>query len=354
MPNKTVNKRDPLRTGIFGIVIVTCLIMVSFGSAGLPILPQGKKYQAYFANAAGITEGSDVQIYGYSVGEVTGVDLHNRAARVSFILDRTISLGDQSLVAIKSDSVLGQRALVVTPRGVGSTGSIPLSRTTTPYTLNNALQDLGRNVGDLDKDQFAQALQTLTDNLRDATPQLRGALDGITSLSRTVNARDEQVQSLLTHTMSVSTVLATRATQINQLITDGNLLFAELDARRQAINTLISGIDAVARQISGFVADNRVEFGPALTKLNLVLDNLNARKEHIAEALVRLPAYATALGETVASAPGFQANINGVPEPSLAGALLDSYFQPGKLPDALSDMLRGLISERALVRPKSP
>jgi phospholipid/cholesterol/gamma-HCH transport system substrate-binding protein len=34
--------------------------------------------------------------------------------------------------------------------------------------------------------------------------------------------------------------------------------------------------------------------------------------------------------------------------------LLDTYFQPGKLPDSLADYLRGLISERAIVRPKSP
>jgi phospholipid/cholesterol/gamma-HCH transport system substrate-binding protein len=34
--------------------------------------------------------------------------------------------------------------------------------------------------------------------------------------------------------------------------------------------------------------------------------------------------------------------------------LLDTYFQPGKLPDSLADYLRGYISERLLFRPKSP
>ncbi len=54
-----------------------------------------------------------------------------------------------------------------------------MGRTTTPYTLNTALQDLGQNASELDKPKFDQALQTLTDALRDATPQLRGALDGV-------------------------------------------------------------------------------------------------------------------------------------------------------------------------------
>ena len=75
--------------------------------------------------------------------------------------------------------------------------SIPLGRTTTPYTLNTALQDLGGNTAALDKPQFEVALQTLTDTLRDATPQLRGALDGVANLSRTLNARDEALGKLL-------------------------------------------------------------------------------------------------------------------------------------------------------------
>jgi phospholipid/cholesterol/gamma-HCH transport system substrate-binding protein len=102
------------------------------------------------------------------------------------------------------------------------------------------------------------------------------------------------------------------------------------------------------------VADNRKEFKPALDKLNLVMDNLLERKEHIGEALRRLPPYATALGEVVGSGPGFQINLYGLPPPSLSEVLLDFYFQPGKLPDSLADMLRGYISERLILRPKSP
>jgi phospholipid/cholesterol/gamma-HCH transport system substrate-binding protein len=111
----------------------------------------------------------------------------------------------------------------------------------------------------------------------------------------------------------------------------------------------------VSQQISGFVADNRREFGPALRKLNLVLDNLLERREHISQALRRLPPYATALGESVGSASGFSVNLpNAIPNIPQSELLLDLYFQPGKVPDSLADFLRGFISERLIVRPKSP
>ena len=333
---------------------MACLVLVSFGYTGLPFWPQGKNYEAYFTDAGGITPGNDVNVSGIKVGKVSTVELAGESAKVTFTVDRKVRVGDQSLVAIKTDTVLGQKSLAVAPKGSGSSTVIPLGRTTTPYTLNTALQDLGQNAGELDKPKFEQALQVLTDTLRDATPQLRGALDGVANLSRSLNKRDEALEQLLGHAKRVSDTLAQRSGQVNQLITDGNLLFAALDERRQALSNLISGIEPVSQQLSGFVADNRREFGPALKQLNLVLDNLLERKDHIGEALKRLPPYATALGEVVGSGPGFQINLYGLPPASLSEVLLDTYFQPGKLPDSLADYLRGFISERTIIRPKSP
>ena len=345
---------NPLRTGIFGIVLVTCLVLVSFGYSGLPFMPQGKNYEAFFSDAGGISPGNDVNVSGINVGKVTGVELAGDSAKVTFTVSRDVRVGDQSLVAIKTDTVLGEKSLAVTPKGAGSVTSIPLGRTTTPYTLNTALQDLGQTAGELDKPRFEQALQTLTASLRDATPQLRSALDGVADLSRSLNKRDAALDQLLGHAQRVSETLAQRAGQVNQLIVDGNMLFAALDERRQALSRLIAGIDDVSEQLSGFVADNRKEFGPALENLNLVMDNLLERREHIGEALRRLPPYATALGEVVGNGPGFNINLYGLPPASLAEVLLDTYFQPGKLPDSLADYLRGFIAERLIIRPRSP
>ncbi|RAV15223.1 mammalian cell entry protein [Mycolicibacterium sp. GF69] len=344
-----------LRAGIFGIAIVVCVLLVAFGYNTLPFYPQGKSYEAFFADAGGISPGNDVNVSGIAVGKVTGVGLAGDVAKVTFTVDRKVRLGDQTLVSIRTDTVLGERSLGVAPQGSGSVTSIPLARTTVPYTLNMALQDLGQNSDALDKDQLTRALQVLTDSFRDATPELRRTLDGVATLSRSINANDAALGQLLARAKSVSEVVADRAGQVNQLITDGNQLFAALDERRAALGSLIAGIDDVSREISGFVADNRREFGPALKKLNLVLDNLLERREHISEALKRLPPYATALGESVGSASGFMVNLpNAIPNNTQAALLLDLYFQPGKIPDSLSDLLKGFINERLIIRPKSP
>ena len=349
-----MGERNSLRTGIIGIFVVVAVVLVAFGYNKLPFWPQGRTYAAYFADAGGISPGSDVNVSGIKVGQVKGVGLAGDVAKVTFTVDPKIRLGDQSLVSIKTDTILGEKSLAVTPAGRGESTTIPLNRTTTPYTLNNALQDLGQDSRDLDKKKFNQALGVLTDSLHDATPQLRRALDGVAALSRSINANDEALASLLERARSVTKVLADRSAQVNQLVVDGNQLFAALDERRAALSTLIARIEPLSQQLSGFVTDNRREFGPALRKLNAVLDNLLQRREHISEALKRLPPYATSLGEVVASGPGFHINLYGLPPPGLGEILLDLYFQPGKLPASLADYLRGFISERMIIRPKSP
>jgi phospholipid/cholesterol/gamma-HCH transport system substrate-binding protein len=353
LPSKA-DVRDPLRTGIFGVVLVFCVILVAFGYTGLPFWPQGRGYTAYFRDAGGITPGNDVYVSGIKVGKVQSLGLAGDSAKVTFTIDSHVTVGNQSLAAIRTETILGQRSIAVTPAGTGSATTIPLSRTTTPYTLGSALEDLGGNAGDLDKAQFEKSLRVLTDALHDATPQLRGALDGVTSLSRTLNRRDEALESLLAHAKSVTAVLSERAGQVNKLIQDGTQLFAALDARRAALAELISGIDDVSQQLSGFVADNRREFGPALSKLNTVLDDLNERRDYISEALKRLPPYATTLGEVVGSGPGFNVNVYGVVPSPIVGMLFDAVFQPGKLPNSFADYLRGLVQERWRIRPQSP
>jgi phospholipid/cholesterol/gamma-HCH transport system substrate-binding protein len=347
-------ERDPLRTGIFGVVLVICVVLVAFGYAGLPFWPQGKTYDAYFSDAGGINPGNAVYVSGFKVGKVQTVGLAGDSAKVTFSVDRHVTVGDQSLASIRTDTILGERSISVTPAGSGRATTIPLSRTTTPYTLAGALEDLGNNANNLNKPQFEQALNVLTDTLRDATPELRGALDGVTSLSRTLNRRDEALQSLLAHAKSVTGVLSQRAEQVNKLVDDGNELFAALDERRAAIGQLIAGIAPLSQQISGFVADNRKEFGPALGKLNSVLDTLNERRDYITEALKRLPAYATSLGEVVGSGPGFNVNVFSVLPAPMVAMVFDFFYQPGKLPASLADYLRGLIQERWVIRPKSP
>ncbi|HEY5843784.1 MAG TPA: MlaD family protein, partial [Mycobacterium sp.] len=88
MSRTTDDGHNPVRTGIFGIALVACLVLVSFGYTTLPFWPQGKTYNAYFTDAGGISPGNDVSVSGIKVGAVKSVGLAGTAAKVTFTVDR--------------------------------------------------------------------------------------------------------------------------------------------------------------------------------------------------------------------------------------------------------------------------
>ncbi|MGZ8814374.1 MAG: MlaD family protein, partial [Mycobacterium sp.] len=77
-----------LRAGIFGIAVLVCVVLIAFGYSSLPFLPQGKSYEAFFADAGGISPGNDVNISGIKVGKVGDVALAGEVAKVTFTVDR--------------------------------------------------------------------------------------------------------------------------------------------------------------------------------------------------------------------------------------------------------------------------
>ena len=168
---------------------------------------------------------------------------------------------------------------------------------------------------------------------------LRETLDGVTRLSRSLNARDESLRELLTKAQGVTKVLADRGEQINSLLVDGNDLLGALEARRAAISELITNISGVSQQIAGLVHDNEEQLRPALEKLNSVSDLLIRNRDNIAGALDGLAPFATALGEAVASGPYFQAFVQNYGSSKTIQALVDAFVMPGQVPADLYNYL---------------
>ncbi|SIB29971.1 Hypothetical MCE-family protein [Mycobacteroides abscessus subsp. abscessus] len=67
-----IQEKDPVRTGIFGIAVVSMLVLVAFGYTGLPFWPQGKQYTGYFADSGGAGVGRQCLCIGYQGGSGQG------------------------------------------------------------------------------------------------------------------------------------------------------------------------------------------------------------------------------------------------------------------------------------------
>ncbi|MEV6341449.1 MCE family protein [Nocardia vinacea] len=332
--------------GIIGIVVATTVSLSALQVDRLPFIRSGATYTAYFADAGGLVPGDNVQVAGVRSGRVEQVKLDGAKVYVRFTLDEGIVLGNKTSAAIKTNTVLGRKSLEVTPAGSGSTrtnDTIPLDRTTSPYSLTDALGDLTNTVKGLDMDQVNRTLDALSTTFADTPAPLRSALDGVTQLSRSLNARDKALTELLGRAQNVTKVLADRSNQINALLVDGNDLLGELDRRRGALSQLIVYINGLAQQLTGLVNDNEAQLKPTLDRLNSVLALLQSNKDNLSKALDGLGPFSAALGEQVGSGPYFQAYVSNVTTRGLQ-ILVDALVWPQHVPDSF----RAYLTDPAL------
>jgi phospholipid/cholesterol/gamma-HCH transport system substrate-binding protein len=305
-----------IRPGIIGIVLIILVVAVGLQPERLLSWATAIHYQAVFAEAGGLAVGNDVRTSGMKVGSVTGVSLDADKVLVTFSIDGKIRLGSDSTAHIRTGTLLGQRILAVESAGGGRlnpSGVIPMSRTSSPYSLTQAVSDLTTNTAGTDTDSINQSLDTLSDTIDQVAPQLSATFDGLSRLSRSLNGRNDTLRELLKSAGQVSGVLGERSQQLNTLILNANDLVGVLNDRREAIVGLIASTSAVARQLSGLVADNEKELAPALERLNSVNAMLEKNRDNIAKALPGLAKYQVTQGEAVAN--GFYYNAY---EPNLA------------------------------------
>jgi phospholipid/cholesterol/gamma-HCH transport system substrate-binding protein len=308
---KTYSHRQLAIIGAIGMALIAAIVLGALQYDKLPMFTaQKKEYSAYFAESSGLAPGAHVQVSGFQVGAVTGVELDGARVHITFNVDKTIPLGDRTEAAIKAKSLLGAKVLEITPRGEGELSEpIPVERTTPAYQLPDALGDLAETIHDLDTDRLNESLNTLAQTFADTPPHLKTAVEGIARFSQTLNERDAQLRDLLTNANKVTGVLVQRSDQVVNLIVNTNALLAQLQTQSSALDEISGNISALSKQLSGFIADNRAQLRAALDKLNGVMTIVDNRKQRVQKSIKLLNAYAMSLGESVSSGPFFKAYV---------------------------------------------
>jgi len=318
-----------IRVGFIGVVLGVLVIAVGLAPERLVSMATSLRYQALFSDAGGLTTGNDVTVSGMKVGTVSDISLRHGDALVRFTVSGTVRLGSQTTAHIATGSALGQRVLILKPAGadrIRSTDPIPVSRTSSPYSLTEAVSELTTNVAATDTASLNQSLDALSEAIDQIAPQLGPTFDGLTRLSRTLNGRNETLSDLLEHASNVTGILSGRSQQVNTLILNANDLLSVLVDRRNEIATLLANTSAVARQLSGLVADHEEELAPTLDKLNSVTAMLQANRDNIAKALPGLAKYQLTLGETVANGPYYNAFVPNLLPGQMLQPFLDYAF----------------------------
>ena len=102
---KSFSERNVMVIGVVGAAVIAATVIGAINYDKLPFFAMQKAtYSAYFAECSGLTSGAHVQVAGFQVGAVTGVELDGPRVLVTFNVDKDIHLGDRTEAAIKAKS----------------------------------------------------------------------------------------------------------------------------------------------------------------------------------------------------------------------------------------------------------
>ncbi|WP_142256590.1 MCE family protein [Mycobacterium colombiense] len=319
-----------IRPGFIGTVLILLVVAVGLAPDRLISWATTLRYHALFAEAGGLLPGNKVLVSGVNVGTVSGVSLDDDGnAVVDFGVNGKVRLGAQTTAHIRTGSLLGARVLTLESAGTGllrPSDVIPLSRTSSPYSLTEAVSEATTNLAATSTDTLNQSLDALSATIDQIAPQLGATFDGLTRLSRAINNRGETLDALLKSASDVTGILSEHSQGVNSLILDGNVLLETLVRRRDAISELLANVSAVSKELTGLVADNEAKLGPTLDRLNSVAAMLEKNRDNLSKALPGLKKFEITSGEAVSNGFYYNAFVPNLAIPEFIQPFFDYYF----------------------------
>src|ERR1700743_1816836 len=291
---RSLQPANRVRIGLLGTTVLVLIVAVGQSFTSAPMLFASPRYYGQVTDTGQLNKGDKVRIPGVEVGKVEGLKIDGDHVVIKFSLGSN-TIGTESRLAIKTDTVLGKKVLEIEPRGTTTlrpNGVLPLGQSTTPYQIYDAFFDVTKAAAGWNIDTVKQSLNVLSETIDQTAPHLSAALDGVAKFSDTVGKRDEQVTHLLAQANQIAQILGDRSQQVDRLFVNANNLLAAFNQRSAAISALLANVAAFSAQVETLSNDNP-NLNHVLEQLRTVSDLLDRRKEDLAKIV-------TALGKSAA------------------------------------------------------
>jgi phospholipid/cholesterol/gamma-HCH transport system substrate-binding protein len=301
---RALEPADRRRIGLMAITVALLAILVGQSFTSVPVLFAQPSYYAQLTDTGGLNKNNPVRIAGMDVGNIQGITIDGDHIKIKFTTGRN-TIGTETRLAIRTDTILGKKVLEVEPRGTQTLrpgATLPVGQSTTPYQIYDAFFDVTKAASGWDIDTVKRSLHVLAQTVDQTYPHLSAALDGVAKFSDIIGNRDDQFKHLLAQAHQVADILGDRGEQIDKLLVHANTLLAAVNERGQAISLLLQRISSFSTQVRGLINDNP-NLNHVLEQFRIISDILAKHKNDLASVLVTIGKFAPALSETNASGP---------------------------------------------------
>ena len=276
-------------------ILVTGLLAAIMGNVGFGA---GTTYQAVFSTASMLQKGDDVRVAGVTVGEVKGIEHHDRnQALVTFRVQSDVPLTTASRAEIRFLNLVGDRYLALEEGAdadaepLESGATLPISQTEPSLdltTLFNGFQPLFQA---LNPQQVNELSLNLVQVLQGEGGTVQGLLQKTASLTNTLADRDELIGSVIDNLGQTLSTVDSRHQQLNDLVVGLKDWMADLASDRQTIGSSLENISDLTVVVADLLREGRPLLKSDIAKLRQLAALLNQKKnsDNLTELLDRLP-----------------------------------------------------------------
>lgn len=346
--------------GLFLLLAALALVIVLvFMGANQRWFARNYTFFSRFSSADGITTGMSVQLKGFEIGKVTGVELNNfNRVRVE------ISIYEDYYSKIRPDSVL---ELAVSPLGLGggSMNLLPGMNMLPPMEersfLPSSESTLGKALlaqGLVDKPLGNEAISAIISQIEPLLIEVRATASGVTRLLGNINGAVEgkvgnEISTLLGEVqrtlVTVEQVLSTTGGNTNTLLVSSQDLLANLNGITGNVENLTSQLQDPKGLVPKLL-DPQGSIKTLLDDKNELYNQLSSILGQVNQTLVQVNATVGELKGLTTDVKGLTAYLNRS-TPQISGLMEDTKSTLKKTDDVLTGLsnnplLKGGIPER--------
>ena len=288
-------RHDAVRLAVF---LVVCLLGVFGLFAVFGELRFGevtKSYKAEFTNVTGLENGDFVRIAGVEVGKVEKVAIQpDTTALVEFSADESVVLTEGSRVVIRYDDLIGGRYLAL-QEGAGGTArikpgdTIPLARTSPALDLDALIGGFRPLFRALDPDQVNALSGQLIQALQGQGGTINSFLAQTAALTNTLANRDQLIGEVIVNLNVVLGSLGDQSDQFAKAVDALTDLVETLDARKEDISNGVAYTNAAAASITDLLAQARPPLAKTIQETDRAAGIVVADHDYFDNLLNTLP-----------------------------------------------------------------
>ncbi|WP_431951936.1 MCE family protein [Nocardia lijiangensis] len=294
------------RLGLFAVAMVVLLIVI-VQAITRPVDGETGSHTAEFTDVSGLKTGDDVRMFGVSVGKVAEIEQAGNNARVTFTVRRDRPVYDTSVIAIRYQSLTGQRYVDVRqpdrpgtlrPPGAG----FGVASTVPSFDITQLFNGLQPVIAEFSPGALNQFTESVLAVIEGNGSGIGPALDAIEKLSRYTSDRQAVIATIVANLHAISTQIGGRSPHLVTLMEgiaevfsafrvklDGLLDFAAVaPSAMEPLNSLMDTLGFTERSNPDLLTDLRLLFPDPQAAL---------------DALGRLPGLLQALSAVLPPAP---------------------------------------------------